>query len=153
MEKKKRTYLNLQVRGLNTFQSDLSEVPVGALQVADNFVIDKEGILETRRGIRDRLTVPSVVPEAVPTIKSFHPFNDKLLLHVGSFEEDFDGNISNIHYLYETDANFNVINVLQGNISPPEFNGEIKSAGFRSCLLYTSPSPRDRQKSRMPSSA
>ena len=26
-------------------------------------------------------------------------------------------------------------------------------AGFRACLLYTSPSPRDRQKSRMPSSA
>ena len=25
--------------------------------------------------------------------------------------------------------------------------------GFKSCLLYTSPSPRDRQKSRMPSSA
>ena len=25
--------------------------------------------------------------------------------------------------------------------------------GFGSCLLYTSPSPRDRQKSRMPSSA
>ena len=27
------------------------------------------------------------------------------------------------------------------------------SAMLRSCLLYTSPSPRDRQKSRMPSSA
>ena len=26
-------------------------------------------------------------------------------------------------------------------------------AHYRSCLLYTSPSPRDRQKSRMPSSA
>ena len=26
-------------------------------------------------------------------------------------------------------------------------------AGFKACLLYTSPSPRDRQKSRMPSSA
>ena len=25
--------------------------------------------------------------------------------------------------------------------------------GYKSCLLYTSPSPRDRQKSRMPSSA
>ena len=25
--------------------------------------------------------------------------------------------------------------------------------GFKGCLLYTSPSPRDRQKSRMPSSA
>ena len=30
--------------------------------------------------------------------------------------------------------------------------GVIK-AGFKGCLLYTSPSPRDRQKSRMPSSA
>ena len=28
-----------------------------------------------------------------------------------------------------------------------------KSYGAPSCLLYTSPSPRDRQKSRMPSSA
>ena len=27
------------------------------------------------------------------------------------------------------------------------------STGFGACLLYTSPSPRDRQKSRMPSSA
>ena len=30
---------------------------------------------------------------------------------------------------------------------------EMAQAGFRGCLLYTSPSPRDRQKSRMPSSA
>ena len=29
----------------------------------------------------------------------------------------------------------------------------IKLAKFNACLLYTSPSPRDRQKSRMPSSA
>ena len=29
----------------------------------------------------------------------------------------------------------------------------MKEAGFSTCLLYTSPSPRDRQKSRMPSSA
>ena len=28
-----------------------------------------------------------------------------------------------------------------------------KNNGMRICLLYTSPSPRDRQKSRMPSSA
>ena len=28
-----------------------------------------------------------------------------------------------------------------------------QSDGFKDCLLYTSPSPRDRQKSRMPSSA
>ena len=29
----------------------------------------------------------------------------------------------------------------------------VKSVGNSNCLLYTSPSPRDRQKSRMPSSA
>ena len=32
-------------------------------------------------------------------------------------------------------------------------SGEIDAAQELSCLLYTSPSPRDRQKSRMPSSA
>ena len=31
--------------------------------------------------------------------------------------------------------------------------GETRSQALHSCLLYTSPSPRDRQKSRMPSSA
>ena len=30
---------------------------------------------------------------------------------------------------------------------------KIRTTDFRICLLYTSPSPRDRQKSRMPSSA
>ena len=39
-----------------------------------------------------------------------------------------------------------------------EFSGPLQSAlrdvfGWQTCLLYTSPSPRDRQKSRMPSSA
>ena len=32
-------------------------------------------------------------------------------------------------------------------------NGSGKSTTIKVCLLYTSPSPRDRQKSRMPSSA
>ena len=32
-------------------------------------------------------------------------------------------------------------------------NGTLDDAQFAICLLYTSPSPRDRQKSRMPSSA
>ena len=42
---------------------------------------------------------------------------------------------------------------------PPILNGMataadwMSAASFISCLLYTSPSPRDRQKSRMPSSA
>ena len=35
----------------------------------------------------------------------------------------------------------------------PKPNGGVRKLGIPTCLLYTSPSPRDRQKSRMPSSA
>ena len=37
--------------------------------------------------------------------------------------------------------------------SSPQKDRPSQFAGIRTCLLYTSPSPRDRQKSRMPSSA
>ena len=42
-----------------------------------------------------------------------------------------------------------------GKLAEKFLNGEITKdeLEFKSCLLYTSPSPRDRQKSRMPSSA
>ena len=32
-------------------------------------------------------------------------------------------------------------------------HNQVTSAGYKTCLLYTSPSPRDRTRSRMPSSA
>ena len=45
----------------------------------------------------------------------------------------------------------------KGQIIVPTGGGKtmcmIEDAQYRFCLLYTSPSPRDRQKSRMPSSA
>ena len=44
------------------------------------------------------------------------------------------------------------LGVISGLISPT-FGGLGGSGEDISCLLYTSPSPRDRQKSRMPSSA
>ena len=40
-----------------------------------------------------------------------------------------------------------------GDKSPKIYSVMDLKAGYYSCLLYTSPSPRDRQKSRMPSSA
>ena len=138
MEKNKRTYLNLQVRGLNTFQSDLSEVPVGALQVADNFVIDKEGILETRRGIRDRLTVPSVVAEATPYIRSFHKYGSNLLMHVESIKTDDTGFTTTFHYLYQTDDILKEpVQVPAASATPPQETGNIYSTEFKSNLFYT----------------
>ena len=44
----------------------------------------------------------------------------------------------------------------EGRLDETEFKSRLDtamSATTRGCLLYTSPSPRDRQKSRMPSSA
>ena len=38
-------------------------------------------------------------------------------------------------------------------LGPEEITRDIPNVGDEACLLYTSPSPRDRQKSRMPSSA
>jgi hypothetical protein len=44
--------LILKIRGLNTNQNQLSEVPEGGLQVAKNMVIDKDSIGESRRGLK-----------------------------------------------------------------------------------------------------
>ena len=40
-----------------------------------------------------------------------------------------------------------------GKVDPKKINIDLKDMTHLPCLLYTSPSPRDRQKSRMPSSA
>ena len=53
--------------------------------------------------------------------------------------------------LEEIDFKYKLTKVnLSGDQFKPEFK---KISPFNNCLLYTSPSPRDRQKSRMPSSA
>ena len=52
--------------------------------------------------------------------------------------------------------NYNEISTFCHNYPEPVFitkNGKGDLAVMSICLLYTSPSPRDRQKSRMPSSA
>ena len=53
-----------------------------------------------------------------------------------------------INWEVETASKENILTV-RGNISKAKIVGAIK----RACLLYTSPSPRDRTRSRMPSSA
>ena len=77
---------------------------------------------------------------------------------------DFDGYLNHFHVLHKSVISFKeknmsvyvksvfsrLISVLDTNMFKIE---EYKSLFLRTCLLYTSPSPRDRQKSRMPSSA
>ena len=45
------------------------------------------------------------------------------------------------------------VRILRPKLAPPPLTWTSRKAELLSCLLYTSPSPRDRQKSRMPSSA
>ena len=46
-----------------------------------------------------------------------------------------------------------VFTVQQTEVAVRTQFGEIKDSNYGPCLLYTSPSPRDRTRSRMPSSA
>ena len=59
--------------------------------------------------------------------------------------------LSNNNKLLELDGNVSVKTIIQqgDKLTANSFTWNIQN----SCLLYTSPSPRDRQKSRMPSSA
>ena len=53
--------------------------------------------------------------------------------------------------LQEIEAVLNYLNIQLRRIRRKHFQKYLEA--YNSCLLYTSPSPRDRQKSRMPSSA
>ena len=54
---------------------------------------------------------------------------------------------------YEFTVEVKEIHLNTGKIAHGGFLSTIADTGMGTCLLYTSPSPRDRQKSRMPSSA
>ena len=57
---------------------------------------------------------------------------------------------SKTYFKYDDDIKYKVSNVKRDETTDWIF---VKMLDFFTCLLYTSPSPRDRQKSRMPSSA
>ena len=52
-----------------------------------------------------------------------------------------------------TIKNFNDGDLVSGIVVQIDREEVLLDIGYKTCLLYTSPSPRDRQKSRMPSSA
>ena len=60
--------------------------------------------------------------------------------------------IANKKALYASKENIKEVEKIKAELSKKD-NEKKKEASQIACLLYTSPSPRDRQKSRMPSSA
>jgi len=78
--------LNIQIKGLYTDPNPLSEVPPGGLVKAKNTVVDKDGVVEIRRGQKKygtQLTGP---------INKYYNYDDHLLVHHGStLSYDADG--------------------------------------------------------------
>lgn len=70
--------LTLKIAGLWTNPNAFSEVPTGALVAADNIVIDKESIAETRRG---QATYGSALSVGSNTINKLYNFRNSLLVH------------------------------------------------------------------------
>ena len=92
------------------------------------------------------LTIPSIAPDYRPAQKPLPELG-----RVG-VEMDRQRPMSLREALSMALANNKDIEVARENVKIAEF--DLKGArGAYDCLLYTSPSPRDRQKSRMPSSA
>ena len=82
----------------------------------------------------------------VRTLKT-HPANDAAAKELKRHLDDINAQFWCASYLMEI-----YISVLEEEARQEEREPDLRQVG-ESCLLYTSPSPRDRQKSRMPSSA
>ena len=81
-----------------------------------------------------------------------------MILNFGSINIDNVYQVSRFPEAGETISSKSYEKILGGkginqSIAIQRAGGDVKHIGFIGCLLYTSPSPRDRQKSRMPSSA
>ena len=69
--------LKLKVDGLYTNPNQFSEIPSGSLSKANNAVIDKGGVIESRRGFKKYGTQLG----ANHSVNSIHSYRDKLIVH------------------------------------------------------------------------
>lgn len=78
--------LTLKIKGLYTYPSDLSEVPEGALAVADNIIIDRDSIAEPRRGfgyLTHGAGVKSNFPLITDRANKYFFYQNQTLAHYG----------------------------------------------------------------------
>lgn len=99
--------IDLKIKGLYSHPNNFSEVPHGALTIADNVVIDRESVAEVRRGQKqygDQLTVAS------SEIHKLFEYSDRLLVHYDdsylAYDSDGAGTWTNYSGTYDApDAN------------------------------------------------
>lgn len=71
----------LKAKGLYTYPNNLSEIPEGALTVADNVVIDRNGVVEPRRGFPQYGTTFGIGTDRA---KQLMVYKDRILRHFAS---------------------------------------------------------------------
>lgn len=132
--------LNLKIEGLYTNPNQFSEVPKGALSVANNIVIDKGGIAESRRGFQ------SFGSTLASKINAIFEYQNTLILHSGiNFYRD-SGSYSWVQYsggytqetgyrVKSTEANKNIyFSTSSGVVKLTSITGTISSAGMPKAL-------------------
>ena len=84
----------LKAKGLHTFVNELGEVPDGALLTADNVVIDRNGVIEPRRGIN---LYGDAMPLGDDRASQLFEYKNRILRHFGAtiqFDSDDAGTFS-----------------------------------------------------------
>jgi hypothetical protein len=80
----------LQARGIYSFPNTLSEVPQGALTTADNTVIDRNGVIESRRGNQQYGTTFGVTTDIASQLMTYK--KTLLMQYNDTIQYDSDGN-------------------------------------------------------------
>lgn len=103
--------VKLFIKGRYTNPNSMSEVPEGALSVADNLVIDRESVAELRRGFK-QYGSPLTSP------KKLFNFSNKLIAHAGTtfyYDADDAGTWTSLSGTYDTPLSGQRVQAVQAN--------------------------------------
>ena len=139
-------WLNVDIDVYSTFEDGWKKVPITWLSA------ERTHQIKANKDIRDssgmvKLPLITVERKSIskdPTKTGTIPANIRPI-------NDYKGGTITISKRINQDKTSNFVNAAQTKTTTT--SGSENRQQYRICLLYTSPSPRDRQKSRMPSSA
>lgn len=106
--------LNMNIQGLYTHPNEFSEAPAGALSVADNIVVDRESIAQTRRGQKQYGNMLTVTNE----IDRMFEYQDKIIIHYDNtlaYDSDGTGNWTGYSGSFADPTSTSKIHSIQGN--------------------------------------
>ena len=126
---------------------------LSSLDTDDEFAVVDTSATETKKVTSQ--TVIDLMPDATTSASGFMSSTDKTKLDGVETSADVTDatNVDAAGAVMEADFGANTVLIATTDDSPASLILNASRILGRSCLLYTSPSPRDRTRSRMPSSA